>query len=250
MYAYYSSCTAVRSYIWHGGDVDQQEHGCAITLPTAHIPNDTLYTAGQPYIYERRSRVCGPARVGRRKKISGLQHVSIQQLITSFFEVQQYIRSTPYVMTLTYDTSIRTITKTNRNSCAQHLFFMMEHDRSRASLVSIFLLRKYTQAAEHPKHFRSQPTLISASRKNKRFSGLASANPRGSKFLELGSGPSAPRRPPANSIDKEEDRAAVEGATDARTAFGVTKALVEPTIARAEAANAVLMVGAELVLFR
>lgn len=84
-------------------------------------------------------------------------------------------------------------------------------------------------------------TLISASRKNKRFSGLASANPKGSKFLELGSGPSAPRRPPANSIDKEEDRAAVAGAT-ARTAFGVTKALVEPTIARAEAANAVLMV--------
>lgn len=36
-------------------------------------------------------------------------------------------------------------------------------------------------------------TLISASLKKSKFSGLASANPRGSKFFELGSGPSAPR---------------------------------------------------------
>ena len=36
-------------------------------------------------------------------------------------------------------------------------------------------------------------TLISASLKKSKFSGLASAKPRGSKFFELGSGPSAPR---------------------------------------------------------
>lgn len=35
--------------------------------------------------------------------------------------------------------------------------------------------------------------MISASLKKSKFSGLASANPRGSKFFELGSGPSAPR---------------------------------------------------------
>lgn len=87
---------------------------------------------------------------------------------------------------------------------------------------------------------RQARTLISASRKNKTFSGLASENPKGSKFLELGSGPSAPRRPPANSMLNAEDREVVEGDT-ARTAFGVTKALVDPTMARAEAATAVFM---------
>lgn len=83
--------------------------------------------------------------------------------------------------------------------------------------------------------------MISASRKNKRFSGLAVENPKGSKFFELGSGPSAPRSPPANSMLNAEDREAVAGAI-ARTAFGVTKALVDPTMARAEAATAVFMV--------
>ncbi len=66
-------------------------------------------------------------------------------------------------------------------------------------------------------------------------------NPKGSKFFELGSGPSAPRSPPANSMLNAEDREAAVGAM-ARTAFGVTKALVDPTMARAEAATAVFMV--------
>ena len=96
-----------------------------------------------------------------------------------------------------------------------------------------------------------QRTLISASLKKRRFSGLASANPRGSKFFELGSGPSAPLRPPANSIDGVARTAVVdprdvsrefEDASAARAADGATKASVEPTMARTDAAKAVFIV--------
>lgn len=104
-----------------------------------------------------------------------------------------------------------------------------------------------------PRHGRKDRrvlTLISASRKNRRFSGLAVENPKGSKFFELGSGPSAPLRPPANSIDgvartavlaPREVSSEFEGDSAARAADGATKAWVEPTMARAEAANTVFI---------
>lgn len=65
--------------------------------------------------------------------------------------------------------------------------------------------------------------------------------------MELGSGPAAPMRPPANSIEGVTRPALVarelEGAfaNNARVAVGATKASVEATMARAEAANAVFI---------
>lgn len=89
-------------------------------------------------------------------------------------------------------------------------------------------------------------TLISASRKNRMFSGFAADRPRGSKFLLLGSGPSAPLSPPANSIDGVARTVALDGRelsceSDARAPEGATKASAGKANVSAEAANAVFM---------